>query len=117
MGPGKGNCYGLRAGLAGLVVLFFALVAGGAGAETPSPPPAGMTQQQYDDLVKSVGQSVLKTLTDKGLVASTPASPAAAQPGGLEEEVLVAERVVMLLGEVPRVLGGYSDVATDLAQL
>jgi small-conductance mechanosensitive channel len=116
MGIGKISRCGIRAGLAGLVVLFLALVAGGAGAETPSPPPAGMTQQQYDDLVKSVGQSVLKTLTDKGLVANPPAS-AAAQPGGLEEEVLVAERVVMLLGEVPRVLGGYSSIGTDLAQL
>ena len=48
-------------------------------ADAAAPPPAGMTQQQYDDLVKAVGQSVVQTLTEKGLVAS-PASSAPATP-------------------------------------
>ena len=107
---------GIRSCLAGMVVLFLALVPGGAGAETPSPP-AGMTQQQYDELVKSVGQSVIQTLTEKGLVAKPSAPATAATPADAGEETLLAERVVTILGEVPTVLGAYPDIGTDLAQL
>jgi len=76
-----------------------------------------MTQQQYDELVKSVGESVLQTLTEKGLVAKPSASPSAAKPIEVDEEALVAERVREALGEVPKVLGRYPEVWTDLAEL
>src|SRR5438132_312365 len=105
-----------RSCLSGVVLLFLCLVVGQADAETPSPP-AGMTQQQYDELVKSVGQSVIQTLTEKGLVAKPPTPAATAKPGELEEETLAAERVVKIFGEVPKVLSAYPEIATDWAQL
>ena len=65
----------IRSCLSGAVLLCLFLPGiGQADAQTKSPPPAGMTQQQYDELVKSVGESVLQTLTEKGLVATIPAS-------------------------------------------
>src|SRR5512143_1069585 len=76
-----------------------------ASADAATPPPAGMTQQQYDDLVKAVGQSVVQTLTEKGLVAS-PASSAAAAPARNEEQLL-AERIRTTVDAIPAVLGGY----------
>src|SRR5689334_2652969 len=99
------------------VVLLFLLVVGQADAQTNSRPPAGMTQQQYDELVQSVGESVLQTLTDKGLVAKPSASSSEAKPIEIDEEALVAERVREALGEVPKVLGSYPEVWTDLANL
>ena len=55
----------IRSCLSGVVLILLSLVVEQANAQTKSPPPAGMTQQQYDELVKSVGESVLKTLTDE----------------------------------------------------
>src|SRR5215470_11025692 len=101
--------------LAGLIVLFLALVAGGAGAAETASPPAGMTQQQYDELVKAVGQSVIQTLTEKGLVAKPAASPAAA--GDTTDDTVLAERVAAILSEIPKVLGSYPEIGTDLSQL
>ena len=59
----------IRSCLTGLILLCLSLVVGQADAQTDPSPPAGMTQQQYNELVKSVGVSVLQTLTEKGLVA------------------------------------------------
>ena len=70
----------IRSCLSGVVLILLSLVVGQADAQTNSPPPAGMTQQQYDELVKSVGESVLQTLTEKGLVAKPPASSSEAKP-------------------------------------
>ena len=110
----------IRSCLSGLAFLCLALAIGSlaigpADAQTKSPPPAGMTQQQYDELVKSVGESVLQTLTEKGLVAK-PAVPSDAKLAD-DEEALVAERIGEALGNVPNVLGGYPEIGTDLAAL
>ncbi len=86
-----------------------------ASADAAAPPPAGMTQQQYDDLVKAVGQSVVQTLTEKGLVAS-PASPTSATPARNEEQLL-AERIRTTVDAIPTVLGGYSEVEAELSLL
>src|SRR5262249_19771002 len=76
-----------------------------------------MTRQQYDELVTSVGQSILQTLTEKGLVAKPPAPPSAAQPNEPDVEELVTERVLTILGNVPKVPGAYPDIWTDLVGL
>jgi moderate conductance mechanosensitive channel len=108
---------GLGLRLWAVVLMCLSLAVGLADAQTKSPPPAGMTQQQYDELVKSVGESVLQTLTEKGLVARPLASPPVAKPIEVDEEALVADRVREALGEIPKVLGGYPQVLTDLAGL
>jgi hypothetical protein len=64
----------LRACLPRVVLLCLCLIQGQGHAET-DPPPAGMSQAQYDELVKSVGQSVLQTLAEKGLVAKSAIDP------------------------------------------
>ncbi len=107
----------IRSCLSGVVLILLSLVVVQANAQTKSPPPAGMTQQQYDELVKSVGESVLQTLTEKGLVAKPAAPPSAATPAEVDEEALVANRVREALAEVPRVLGRYPEVWTDLSEL
>jgi moderate conductance mechanosensitive channel len=101
--------------LTGLIVLFLALVTGGLGAAETASPPAGMAQQQYDELVKAVGQSVIQTLTDKGLVAKPAAAPAAASDTA--DDTVLAERVAAILAEIPTVLGSYPDILTDMGQL
>ena len=107
----------IRSCLFGVILIFLSLVVGQADAQTNSPPPAGMTQQQYDELVKSVGESVLQTLTEKGLVAKPPASPSEAKPIEIDAEALMAEHIREAIGEIPKVIGGYSEVWTDLAEL
>jgi small-conductance mechanosensitive channel len=107
----------IRPCLAGVVLILLSLVVGQADAQTNSPLPDGMTQQQYDELVKSVGESVLQSLTAKGLVAKPLASPLATKPIEVDEEAVVAERVREALGEVPKVFGRYPEVWTDLAEL
>jgi small-conductance mechanosensitive channel len=101
--------------LSGILLLLLSLMIGQAVAEQPLP--AGMTQQQYDELVKSVGQSVVQTLTEKGLVATAPGPPPAAKPSDLDQGELAAERLFQVVGEVPRVLSGYSYVWADLMGL
>jgi hypothetical protein len=93
----------IRSCLFGVILIFLSLVVERADAQTKSPPPAGMTQQQYDELVKSVGESVLQTLTEKGLVAKPSASPLAAQPIEVDEEALVAEQIGEAIGAIPKV--------------
>jgi moderate conductance mechanosensitive channel len=107
----------IRSCLSGVVLILLSLVVEQANAQTKSPPPAGMTQQQYDELVKSVGESVLQTLTEKGLVAKPAAPPSAAKPVEVDEEALVANRVREALAEVPEVLGRYPEIWIDLAEL
>jgi small-conductance mechanosensitive channel len=107
----------IRSCLSGVVLILLSLVVGQADAQTNSPPPAGMTQQQYDELVKSVGESVLQTLTEKGLVARPPASSSEAKPIEIDEEALVAEQIREAMGEIPKVLGDYPEVWTDLSDL
>ncbi len=97
------RCF-MRCCRTGIALLFLALAGGRAAAEGPSPP-AGMTQQQYD-----------QTLTEKGLVAKPPPA-AAAKPADAGDDTLLAERVVAILGGVPRIVAAFPDVATDLAQL
>ncbi|WP_342237900.1 mechanosensitive ion channel family protein [Inquilinus sp. OTU3971] len=108
---------GIRSSLSGVVLILLSLGVGPADAQTNPPPPAGMTQQQYDELVRSVGQSVVQTLTEKGLVAQSSVPPLMAKPIEVDEETLMAERVRQILGRVPKVLGGYPGVWTDLAGL
>jgi hypothetical protein len=87
------------------------LAAAPAHAETkahsqtkPPPLPAGMTQQQYDELVKAVGQSVVQTLTEKGLIAKSPAPTSKLKPTELDGEETVVDRVVSVLRKVPTAL-------------
>lgn len=103
--------------LGAVVVLLLLVVAPASAQAKSSSPPAGMTQQEYDDLVKAVGELVLQTLTEKGLVAKPSASPAAAIPVGVDEEALLAERVRNAFGEIPKVLGAYPEIWADLAAL
>jgi moderate conductance mechanosensitive channel len=111
-GPQIGVCF------LGAAVVSLVLVVASANANAKPPSlPTGMTQQEYDDLVKAVGESVVQTLSDKGLVAKPSASQAAAKPIEVDEEALVAERVRKALGEVPRVLAAYPEVGADLAGL
>jgi len=50
-----------------------------AGAQAPSAPPAGLTQEQFKSLVDEISNSVTEKLKAEGLRA-TPAPPAAAAP-------------------------------------
>ena len=106
----------LRSCLSAVLLILLSLVAGGAEAQT-KPPPAGMSQQQYDELVKSVGESVIQILTAKGLVPAPPKPAPAAKPAEADAEVLVADRTREALAKIPKVLGGYPAVWTDLAEL
>src|SRR5689334_15664493 len=74
------------------LLLCLCLITGAARADTTPPPPApppGMTPQQYDALVKSVGESVLQTLEAKGLVAKTPPAAAPAAASGTDAEAVL----------------------------
>jgi len=57
--------------------------------------------------VKSVGQSVLQTLAEKGLVAKSPAAPAPQIRAIPMRRTLLAQKVVTAFGEIPGVLAGY----------
>src|SRR5215472_1789547 len=100
-----------------VLLLCLCLITRPAKADTPpSAPPAGMTQQQYDALVKAVGESVVHTLEKKGLVAKAPPAAATASSSPDVEEVL-ANKVVAAIPEIPSVLAGYRDIAMDLVRL
>jgi hypothetical protein len=79
--------YKILVGLSGVVFLCLLMLLGPAHAQTKaheqtkSPPlPAGMTQQQYDELVKAAGESVVETLSEKGLIARSPAPTSNLKP-------------------------------------
>jgi hypothetical protein len=89
-----------------------------AHSQTKSPPlPAGMTQQQYDELEKAVGQSVVQTLTEKGLIAKSLAPTSKLNPTELEDEETAVDRVVSVLRKAPTALAGYPAVWADISQL
>jgi small-conductance mechanosensitive channel len=103
----------------GLLVLCLCLIAGAARADaTPPPsPPAGMSQPQYDALVKAVGESVLQTLQEKGLVAkAAPAAPPAS-PSTADAEAVLAQKMTAAFARIPAVLAGYRDIGQDLVRL
>jgi small-conductance mechanosensitive channel len=108
----------VRICLAGIVLLCLTLLCGATHAQQKSPPPpAGLTQAQYDELVKTVGKSVLQTLTDKGLVVKASALSAAAKPSETEDEESSIDKVISVLREIPGALGGYPAIWANLAQL
>jgi small-conductance mechanosensitive channel len=76
-----------------------------------------MTQEQYDDLVKSVGQSVIETLTEKGLVAKTPAPDSPPTPSEAASEDSTVDQIAAVLHKVPATIDGFSAVWANLAQL
>jgi small-conductance mechanosensitive channel len=106
----------LRFWLWGVLLIFVVMAADRVEAQT-KPPPAGMTQKQYDELVKSVGESVIQILRAKGLVPAPPAAAPMAKPADVDMEELVADKAREALREIPKVLGGYPAVWTDLANL
>src|SRR6516225_9360327 len=100
--------------LSGIVFLCLSLLLGRAQAQTKSPSlPAVMTQQQYDELVKAFGQ----TLTEKGLIAKSPAPTSKLKPSELDEEETAVDRVVSVLRKVPTALAGYPAVWANISQL
>src|SRR6516162_9725651 len=109
-------CRQLRLWLSGVLLIFVVTAAVRVEAQT-KPPPAGMTQKQYDELVKSVGESVIQILRAKGLVPAPPTAGPMAKPADVDFEVLVADKTREALREIPKVLGGYPAVWTDLADL
>jgi small-conductance mechanosensitive channel len=66
----------------GALALVFALVLGAAGlhAQTPTVPPPGMTQEQFDSLVDAIAKSVAEKLKAEG--AHEPAASAAKPKAG-----------------------------------
>src|SRR5262249_32917149 len=104
-------------GLPVLLVVLVSFACAEAQAQTKPAPPAGMTEQQYDELVRSVGESVIQTLTARGLVAAPPAAAVTSKPAETDLEALIAERTREALGEIPRRLAGYPAVWSDLAAL
>ena len=83
----------IRSCLLGVGLLCLSFGVGQADAQTKSPPPAGMTQQQYDELVKSVGQSVIQTLDRKGAGGQALGVSVGSTTVEVDEETLVAERI------------------------
>ena len=68
-----------------LLAILVALLGVPAHAQsTPAPPPAGMTQQQFDALVDAISNSVTEKLKAEGATApaAAPAKPAAADSKG-----------------------------------
>jgi moderate conductance mechanosensitive channel len=109
---------GIRTRIAGITVLCLALFLGPALAQKgPPSPPAGMTQEQYDALVKTVGQSVLETLTEKGFVAKAPEPASASKPREVAAEDAAVDQIASTLRKVPATLGGYSAIWTNLTQM
>jgi hypothetical protein len=101
-----------------LMLLAPALAQTRAHSQTKSPSlPAGMTQQQYDELVKAVGQSVVETLNEKGLIAKSPAPTSKLKSTELEEEETVVDRVVSVLRKAPTALAGYPAVWANISRL
>lgn len=94
---------------------FFLPLLLAAPIDAATPPPAGMTQQQYDDLVKAVGQSVIQTLTEKGLVTAPPASPPSAKPAPAGEEAQLVGRIRNIIDSIPTVMEGYPELWGELA--
>ncbi|MGH6880478.1 MAG: hypothetical protein ACREFM_06140, partial [Hypericibacter sp.] len=82
-------------------------------ADAATPPPAGMTQQQYDDLVKAVGQSVIQTLTENGVVPAAPV--AAAKPAPAGEEAQLVGRIRNIIDSIPTVMEGYPELWGELS--
>jgi small-conductance mechanosensitive channel len=77
-----------------------------------------MTQQQCDELFKAVGQSIiLQTLTEKGLIAKSPAPTSKLKPNELDDGETAADRVVSVLRKVPAALAGYPAVWANISRL
>jgi small-conductance mechanosensitive channel len=76
-----------------------------------------MTQQQYDELVKAAGQSVVETLNEKGLIAKSPAPTSKLKSTELEEEETAVARVVSVLRKAPTALAGYPAVWANISRL
>jgi small-conductance mechanosensitive channel len=107
----------MRLGLPLAIACCLCLVLGTAHAD-PKQLPAGMSQQQYDELVKSVGESVLQSLQEKGLVRAPPGpAPNAAAASNVDSDMALAESLANAINDIPRVLTGYRDIASDLMQL
>lgn len=104
-------------GLPVLLVILLSFAFGDAWAQSKAAPPAGMSQQQYDELVKSVGESVIQTLTARGLVTTPPPATTPAKPAETDFEALVADRTREALGRIPQMLAGYPMVWSDMAAL
>jgi len=76
-----------------------------------------MSQDQYNELVKSVGQSVIETLTEKGLIAKTPAPASPSEVGEVANDDSTTDQIASVLHRVPAAIGGFPAVWTNLAQL
>src|SRR5262249_57541714 len=107
----------LRFWLSVVMLIFVFMAAIRVEAQTKSPPPAGMTQKQYDELVQSVGESVIQIFRAKGLVPAAPAAGSTAKPADVDVEAMVTERVGDALRQIPVALGGYPTVSPDLPDL
>jgi len=104
--------------LAALAFLYPVLLLGPAQAQkAPTAPPAGMTQEQYDALVKSVGQSVIETLAEKGLVAKTPASDSTSNASDATSSDSTSDQISTVMHRIPAAIGGFPEVWVNLAQL
>jgi small-conductance mechanosensitive channel len=83
----------------------------------PRPAPAGLTQQQFDEIVTVIGQSVIKTLTEKGLIVGKPA-PAIKSPDETDDDESFADHLGSILLQVPATLkGGYPKIWANLSSL
>jgi small-conductance mechanosensitive channel len=83
----------------------------------PQQPPAGISQKQFEELVKAVSESVLKTLSDNGVRLALPAPPAA---GGEADDAVPSkvDEVAGLIFKVPSVIGtGYPRILANLSNL
>jgi small-conductance mechanosensitive channel len=101
-----------------LFVISLTLFAHSSLAQAPPhTTPAGLTQQQFDELVRVVGQSVLKTLSEKGFIANKPA-PDAKSPDETDDEESFADQLATVLLKVPAtVKAGYPKIWANLSGL
>jgi small-conductance mechanosensitive channel len=101
-----------------LIVAGITVLGAAAFAESNPPPPAGMSQQQFDDLVRAVGQSVLKTLSEKGVAVGKP-PPAVADTAETDDTTPSrVDEVANLVFKVPGILEtGYPQIFANLSNL
>src|SRR5690349_20774212 len=111
----------VMARLLSLLLILFAFAAPVTAAEK-APPPAGLTQEQFDSLAKAIGQAVIGQLREEGLVAGKAAghdvtrqkSVADMGAGAGDEVARFGERAQTVLAAFPAIFSNAARLGTLL---
>ncbi len=99
-----------------MIVLATILIVGHiveASGQTPSSPPPGMTQAQFDAMVDAISKAVADKLKKEGAIATPPPEPAAPPPAGN----VVADQLAAFVDKAEHVFEGAPVLGSNLAAI